>query len=168
MPVETQTKTPLVDRVKDAIAYGICAVETYAEAEADDRNCVDEDFKKAYISEHVGGCCPEEWIGDGGLLDAIMDKFWYVYRPVGDEVVRRTGIPRHKLISMIEPNWEDTVRAAILYDPWNTDGKMALCYFESTKAWHFCWDSEWEMEKALQAMVSDVIEALRKAGVVKS
>lgn len=168
MPVETETKTPLVDRVKDAMAYAICGVEPYAEVEADEREFLDEDFKGAYISEHVGGCCPKEWVGDDGLLGAIMDKFWYVYRSVREEVVDRTGIESHRLICMIDPNWEDTVRAAILYDPWNIDGKMALCYFESTKSWQFCWDSEAEMEKALQAMVSDVMEALRKAGVVKS
>ncbi len=154
---------PLVTAVKVKIAQGQMHIDSYSKASAEEREEIHEQFQEAYITEHAEGCCPDAWIGDD-LMGAIIEKFRYVLEVVKEEAISRTDIPSHHLITVVEPCWQDSTFAAILHDPWNVTGKKALCWFESTKAWHFCWETEGEMEKALRDMVLEVVESIRKIG----
>lgn len=155
-------KLSLVTAVKDKIACGQMYIDKYSEAKGEDRRAIQKQFREAYISKHVDGCCPDAWIGDSGVLDAIITKFRYVLEAVKEEASRRTGIPSHHVIVVVEPCLEGSTFAAILHDAWNVTGKKALCWFESTKAWCFCWDTEAEMEEAMEQTVLEVVEVVRK------
>jgi hypothetical protein len=157
---------PLVGAVKDKIAQRQMHVDSYSEASVEEREEIQEQFQEAYITEHAEGCCPDAWIGDD-LMGAIIDKFRYVLETVEEEAISQTNIPHHHLITVVEPSWQNSTYAAILHDAWNVTGKKALCWFESTKAWRFCWDTESEMERALQSMVSEVVEVIRKVRAVE-
>lgn len=157
---------PLVKAVKENVAIG----EFYhrlSDLDLEDLENIERDFQQAYIGEHVHGCSPETWIGDN-LMQAIINKFKYVLNAVREAAISQTNTPSHYLITMVEPSYEDTTYAAILYDPWDQRGKKALCWFESTRAWRFCWSSEDEMEKDLRNMISEVVMVIQKMTATES
>ena len=147
-----KTKTPLVKKVKDH--FFECRNCTL---DPDIRQELLDEWRKAYRRKYVDGCCPSEWIEDE-VLQGVKDKFAYVLHVVAGEVSSRVGVPPYTVLYMVDPSYDDTTWFAVLYDPFG--GRPALLYFESCKAWNFCWDSDEEMEAYIQKVADKAVANL--------
>jgi hypothetical protein len=106
----------------------------------------DDYFKDVYLSEYEG-CVPDNRISDD-LLKDIEDKFYHIVGAVRDlveeDLDKEEKRGEHDFAEVcINTSYEDCSSVLVIF-------KKHLVYAEHTKAWHYQWQSEAEMEEYLQ------------------